>query len=426
MSSTNSDLKGFAVFVNSKSAVIKSSAKSQATIPFMGNIAYHDPYKVFKFTFVDMLFTNAFYNIRPGVETLKVVTTFAPGRGFGLPGYNVLPTITVPYGSYDFTSLATYLNPLLGSSQSVNITYSGFTNAVQVFQGFGAISVGTNLSTNGCDTDFAKAKIVFSSPDMWNLKQFHTDINTAPDNTLAFSYVVSGVYLIYDSTTAGLMKVLGFITEETPPIAIPGTPFVGYGIEIFSKVKFPTGVLPENNTTLYGIKVNGVVVYSTDTQATDQFLTQTLEPANLTDLSGLDELYVHCPQFRTQFLSSTNQSSLAPNDVIAVIPLSVPFGDKMSFIPNTPLVGTLLNTNISQLDFRITNSNNELLDFNGQNWSLTLYCQEHPDESKVEYEDTGTLATPFQLTNQMIQSVGRSAESFKRLKNSSGKRNFGI
>ena len=421
MSSTNSDLKSFAVFINSKSAVIKSSTKSQVTIPFMGNIAYHDPFKVYKFTFVDMLFTNAFYNIRPTVDKLKVVTTFAPGRGFTVPQYNVLPTIDIPHGSYDFTNLASYINPFLGSSESVSFTYGATTNIVECFQGFGAISVGANLSTPGCVESFDLGKILFNSPDMWNLMQPHTDITTTPSVALPFSYIVSGVYLIADSDTVGLMKILGFITAETPPVAIPNTPFFGYGIKIYSKVLLAPPTTAPNNTTLFGVTIDETVVYGSNTQLIDQSIIEQLEPHAFTDLSGLDEVYVHCPQFRTQFLSSTNQSSLSPADVIAVIPINVPFGSKMSFIPNTPLTAYMLNTNISQLDFTLTNSNNELLDFHGSNWSITLSCFEEIDESKYQYEDSGTIATPFQLTNQMISSVGRSVESHRKLKD--GKRN---
>ncbi len=423
MSSTNSDLKSFAVFINSKSAVIKSSNKSQVTIPFTGNIAYHDPFKVYKFTFVDMLFTNAFYNIRPRISKLKVVTTFAVGRGFTVPQYKVLPTIDIPYGSYDFSSLINYINPYLGSSQGVTFTYGATSNVVECFEGFGAISIGTNLSTQGCEQSYDFGKLLFNSPDMWNLMQPHTDITTIPTNLsdLPFSYIVSGVYLIVDSDTAGLMKILGLITPETPPTAIPDTPFVGYGIKIYSKVLLSPPTTAPNNTTLFGVTIDGTVVYGSNTQAIDQEIVEVLEPYAFTDLSGLDELYIHCPQFRTQFLSSTSQSSLSPADVIAVIPISVPFGSKMSFIPNTPLTAYMLNTNISQLDFTLTNSNNQLVDFHGCNWSITLSCSEEVDESKFQYEDSGTIATPFQLTNQMISSVGRSVETHRKLKD--GKRN---
>jgi len=101
-------------------------------------------------------------------------------------------------------------------------------------------------------------------------------------------------------------------------------------------------------------------------------------------------------------MSSLRRQKLAPSEVIAVIPVNVPYGSKMSWVPQFPLTSTLINTNITQLDFTITNSNGVPLDFQGINWSMTLYCTEEEDSSKYQFEDTGTLATPFQLqANQL-------------------------
>ena len=91
-----------------------------------------------------------------------------------------------------------------------------------------------------------------------------------------------------------------------------------------------------------------------------------------------------------------SQGKLAPSEVIAVIPLNCTYGQKMSWVPQFPLTSILKNTNITQLDFRLTNSNGELVDFQGLDWSMTLFCQEDQDSSPYEFENTGTLATPYQ------------------------------
>lgn len=424
MATTNSDLKSFAIFINSKTAIYKDNTKSTVTIPFTANIAIHEPHKIFKFTFNDMLFTNSFYNIRPGIESLKVITTFAPGRGFADTHYRLQPTISVPYGNYDFDSLVLYLNSYLGFSENVVITYGGLPTTITSYQGFGAISsvVGT-LDTQASVADFVLGKLTFNTPDLWNLTQFDTDINTVPDIPLACSYLVSGVYLVVDSQTIGLMKMLGFVNNGINPTLIPGTTDTyGFGLPVFSKTLNVGGTAP-NNTTLFGVKnSSGTIVYGIPDQAIDQDIFSTLEPTNFSDFSGLDELYVHCPQFRTQFLSSTNLGPLAASDVIAVIPLNVTFGQKMSYIPAVPLSGNLLNTNISQLDFVITNSNGALLDFHGVNWSMTLNCEEQLDESKFQQQDGGTPATPFQLTNLMMNSVDSSISAYNRKMGGGGKR----
>ena len=56
----NSDLKQFAIFINSKTAVIHTTEKSEVTIPFTANLASHDPLKIFKISIVDFLFSNVF------------------------------------------------------------------------------------------------------------------------------------------------------------------------------------------------------------------------------------------------------------------------------------------------------------------------------------------------------------------------------
>jgi len=85
-------------------------------------------------------------------------------------------------------------------------------------------------------------------------------------------------------------------------------------------------------------------------------------------------------------MSSQGRQPLAPNDVVCVVPINVAYGEKMSFVPNFPLESYLLNTNITQLRFRMTNSNNEELDFLGVNWSLTMYCEEVDDEARLAAE----------------------------------------
>jgi hypothetical protein len=133
-------------------------------------------------------------------------------------------------------------------------------------------------------------------------------------------------------------------------------------------------------------------------------------------------LYIHCEQLRTQFLSGISKSALQPNDVVCVVPINVPFGEKMSFIPQFPLESFLINTNITQLRFRMTNSNNEDLNFQGVNWSLTMFCEEVDDEARIQAENQpiGNLPNTFfaggfnpaMAMQQRLNSNARKRERF--------------
>lgn len=123
-------------------------------------------------------------------------------------------------------------------------------------------------------------------------------------------------------------------------------------------------------------------------------LTSILIPENLTNLEGLDEIHIHCAQLRTKHLASTSFQPLAPSDVIGVVPVDVPFGSKGTWQPPVPLESYISNTNIVTLDFRLTDSANRPLDFNGLDWSMVFNCQ----EVDVLQPQTmgGTINTPFQ------------------------------
>ena len=130
-----------------------------------------------------------------------------------------------------------------------------------------------------------------------------------------------------------------------------------------------------------------------------------LIPNNLTNLEGLGEIHVHCPELKTEFFSATTGSSLAPSDVICVVPVTEPFGSKQSYAPPVNLEAFLTNTNIVVLNFRLTDSNNRLLDFNGLDWSMVLKCEEL-DVSKTLLQD-GLLNTPYQDQLNVLEGTAR-------------------
>ena len=404
MATGNSDLKSFAVFVNSKSALENTPAKSEVTIPFVANIAVHEPFKTFKFSLIDVLFTNVFYNVRPGAQTLKYINTYAAGRG--VAATYELVEIVIPEGFYDYASLSAYLSqPNILGKQTYLATFT--TNT---YQGFGATewaAITTAAVIDAAVAELAQGKIVINTPTLGDMYQYNIGISSNYSGwTSAYSYIYSGVYLVEDQSTYRMLRTLGISNDSTVPVAIPGTTYSGYGFKIYAEETGTTTI-----STSYSF--DNVTFVSDSTLANTTH--KTIVPTTITDLSGLDEIYIHCSQFRTQFQSSYSKQAVGPNDVIAVIPVSVPFGTKMQWNPQFPLHAYLLNTNVQQLEFRMTNSNNELLNFNGIDWSMTLFCEEEIDESRLELENGGTFNNPLQI-NANLNAGSQMEERGNRLK----------
>jgi hypothetical protein len=158
-------------------------------------------------------------------------------------------------------------------------------------------------------------------------------------------------------------------------------------------------------------------------------ITGVYTPSNVTNLSGVDEIHVHCSQLRTQNLSSTSFQALAPSDVIAVVPVEVEFGFKQNYQPPNPLTSYLSNTNVNQLDMELTDAKGMALDFNGVDWSCTLFITEVDAMNNTQLNSSGNFNTPFQ--DQLSQLEGTAQAQNKRQQReiifyeSSRKRNVG-
>jgi len=407
MSSSSSDQKSFAIFVNSKSATRRTTTKSVVTIPFVSNLVNFDPMKNYKLSIIDVLFPNVFYNIRPNYNILKVLIQMAAGRG--LPASYELKTIEVPYGFYDFDTLASYLRNECGTTTSAQPFDYG-TLPVQtndIFEGFGATPTAAGPVLNettidGVVSNPTFAKLLFQSAQCGQMYQYGTNLTAvAAGNTKSFVY--QGVYLLVDSDTIPLMTILGFYNSTfiVPTIPNQALGLKGYGYSLQARTTNGANAPATNNVTYDIYNQDGTSHVCTGPADTYKAV---VTPTLVSDLSGLDELYVHCDQLRTYFHSSQNRQPLGPSDVVAVIPVSVPFGQQMIWNPQFPLECALANTNISQLDFRLTNSNNELLDFNGMDWSMTMYLQESDDSSHYNYVSNGTQATPFQMQHNNLDA----------------------
>lgn len=402
--SINSDLKKFAIFINSKNDVNYSTTKSEVVIPFTANLANHDPLRTVKVAIVDVLFSNVFYNVRPGVETFQYVDLFSAGRN--KPASYRVTTVTIPLGYYNYDSFTAWANDSMGEVDT-QVTYTGSTAPAGdqiVYHGFGSAYPGiVNDAVPASAYSTVTGKVWMQCASLGDMYQAYPMDNTLTPSTEE-SNIYAGRYLIENSVTYGMLHQLGYsFLEKTTP-NIPGTPFQGWGRKIYSRQVLGNTQYSFDN-----------VVFGDDT-STD---IATVVPVEISDFTGLDDLYIHCSQLRTQYQSAIGKAPMAPNDVVAVIPINVPFGDKMSFVPNFPLDCFLMNTNITQLEFRMTNSNNVLLDFHGINWGLTMFCEEMADESRLQLEDNPDGATPDILNMGRVMDAGSYMEGrLKRAKSS--------
>jgi len=271
---SNPSLQTFALFANSNQAVVKTTEKSVVSIPFQSNLADHDPHKMFKMALSMVKYTNSVYNISTDRNTLQMAVEFGEGRGFvnGDPGMWQTWTIRVPPGAYDIVELSTLLSegryvytPEAAPSSYANrvgyevvlqpFMYANIpanmpvepgnggdsTTTANCFVGFGAIPLDATdpIITKGAISIDNNSKLVFQSPDVGHMIQYGTDIITpcvnklnllgpAPYNvvselTLDHSFLYKGVYLLFNTETAPLLKLLGFFNIETfPPPSIAG------------------------------------------------------------------------------------------------------------------------------------------------------------------------------------------------------------
>jgi hypothetical protein len=139
-----------------------------------------------------------------------------------------------------------------------------------------------------------------------------------------------------------------------------------------------------------------------------------LRPNTLSNLEGLDEIYVHCPQLRTVHFSSTQRQRLAPSDVICVVPVDVVFGSTQTYQPPVILDSFLNNTNVTNLEITLTDSNDNELDFNGVDWSMVLKCEEVDVDTANAMAQQGLFNTPFQDQLQLLEGTARQEIKAKR------------
>jgi hypothetical protein len=90
----------------------------------------------------------------------------------------------------------------------------------------------------------------------------------------------------------------------------------------------------------------------------------------------------------------------------------VEFGFKQNYQPPNPLTSYLSNTNVNQLDIELKDAKGQALDFNGVDWSCTLFITEVDAMNNTQLNSSGNFNTPFQ--DQLSQLEGTAQAQHKR------------
>lgn len=132
--------KSYGVFINSNQSTYLSTEKSRVTIPFLANLADHDPNKAVQISMTSMLFTNTIFNITEENNKMNVLIYYKAGRGKAASQDNRL--VVIPPGFYNITQLSNYLSQsgVMGIELVQTLfLYGAIESFVNIFTGFGAI-----------------------------------------------------------------------------------------------------------------------------------------------------------------------------------------------------------------------------------------------------------------------------------------------
>ena len=432
-------LQSFAVFANSNQAVVKTTSKSVISIPFQSNLAVHDPQKLFKMALAMVKYTNSVYNIDESNNRLRFAVEFAPGRGFtagDLPQntFHRWQTwdVRIPPGAYDIVELANLLSEgrYIYTPETTNayanragyeVTLQPFSYAAvdniagntnpataaittnsNIFVGFGAVPADNTdpVLTKAALSIDNNSKLVFQSPDIGHLIQYNTDITTPCTNRLAFgappdettldySFIYKGIYLLFNSQTAPMLKLLGFFNiDSVPAPTIPGyinganvaEVVSGYGLRFRAETAYLPFPVYENGVAL---AIQPLFNPVTMRYAQNNIVKYYLEAYNLGG-NGIEEFIPVLPQsvpivahFDNQsnvgepsaFLSSLYQANAANNDYVRAPPGYTLTGT--GILPPAPQILSNTNTPLGFTYERVICSR-DILDPLNYRWNYDL------------------------------------------------------
>lgn len=392
---------------------------------------------------------------------LKVLTRTLDATTGAYSSY--INEIVVPNGSYDIDSLLSYLNAncnnqiLLGYlNATTNTYYDANGNAIgepivswynysaivggnlllysYLNCGFGfSTSANCNMPTstttagtytpagvNGFSYSSSENRIVLSSPN-----PYYAYYKYIPGETYTFvfdQYIISGVFLVYDQTTAGLLDKLGF--EQDQIQTIYGTGYEGVG---FSYA--PTDSVFKGNASSSTIVRSGWYIFDyTGISGNSEVyipapytifttiggVTTTADGGQYFTLSAKDVFFVPATAIIYLVLDSldlpdrrSNSTILSNTNILAAIPCNAAAGLMVNYQPPVPTKYLIKGPRtIGSMNIRLMNDTSNLLDLNGGHFFFTMTLDVSPSaESLVsDYANKDYDTAPQHWPQRMDQT----------------------
>ena len=338
------------LFLSTANLSQKDSVLSNVSFPLPNGIGSANNDTTTILSLDSFTFTNSFFNVVAGANTLKIITTYN-NSGAG----QLIITVTVTPGCYSIDSLLSYINANCNLSNP-SAPYASNVSVTGTSPPTGNYGLGTYGSTA-----YPLGFVLATSCDSFITL---TMPNSGPSG-------LTGVYLLVDATTVGLMDQLGITTyvggsSNTTPVyngAIAGQIGVGYAA------------------------TSGITAWTT---------------RDYYNLNGPTELLVSISGVNTGGRASCN--GLYKSSAICKVPVNQARTFRNVYTPPNPFpccVGNFANINV--INILITNANdNTPINFNGMDWSMTLRIDIHP-------LDSAPKNAPIMMNSQQNNPIGATA-----------------
>lgn len=99
----------------------------------------------------------------------------------------------------------------------------------------------------------------------------------------------------------------------------------------------------------------------------DTLVANIITATHMVDFSGYDNFYVRCPSAGLNVYSDKLDQY---TDIVCIVPLNTSPFENVMYEPLRPL--TIQTSGFAQLQFRLTDKNNRLIDLNGGDWEMLI------------------------------------------------------
>jgi hypothetical protein len=324
-------------------------------------------------SFQSFTFMNALNNITPINDTLKVTAVY---NVYGIQK-SVTSVITIPNGYYNLQQLTYLLN----------------VNIPQVDSAGNVLSFGSSTYVNNAFTQPA-----LSSPVLVNgflLCQYPALLVQSATSKVTNSHEYVSFTFVVDSSTYGLMSMIGFVPHSTNPQITSGQQTTLLCTPVYTS----SGC---TYTFSYG-NTNWVTTNST---------VSTLTLPYIYNLIYTDTLYVELGNTGAQFRAP--YGNLSTSNLLISVPILSSFQSLNYYEAKIFMPKFVPNLNLATLPVTIRDQYGTLVDFRGNNWKMNIFftfCKS--EEQEIEMS---TRNQKVGRTSKRPLEVVPSNESFSKTK----------